>query len=75
MTAAFSSRMISHSVIAVAVAMRRCWPARQPSPQNSSAPEDGDDRFLALLGDDGHLDLALMMKKTESASVPCEKTI
>jgi hypothetical protein len=36
--APFSSRMISHFVIAVAVAIRRGRPARQPSPQNSSGP-------------------------------------
>ena len=36
--APFSSRMISHSVIAAAVAMRRGSPARQPSPENSSGP-------------------------------------
>jgi hypothetical protein len=39
MTAALSSRMISHSVIAVAVAMRRGCPVRHPSPQNSSGPK------------------------------------
>ena len=35
---AFSSRMISHSVIAEAVARRRACPVRHPSPQNSSGP-------------------------------------
>jgi hypothetical protein len=36
---AFCGRMISHSVIAVAVAMRRGCPVRHPSPQNSSGPK------------------------------------
>ena len=53
--AAFSSRMISHSVIAAAVAMRRGCPVRHPSPQNSSGPQDCDDGFLALLGNNGEL--------------------
>jgi hypothetical protein len=35
---AFSSRMISQSVIAVAVAKRTGCPVRHPSPQNSSGP-------------------------------------
>jgi hypothetical protein len=35
---AFSSRMISHSVIVVAVAKRNDCPVRHPSPQNSSGP-------------------------------------
>ena len=47
-------------VIAATVAMRRACPARQPSPKNSSGSQDRDDRFLALLGDDGDLDLALL---------------
>ena len=36
--AAFSSRMITQSVIAVAVAMRYGCPVRHPSPENSSVP-------------------------------------
>ena len=35
---AFSSRMISHSVIVTAVAKRNGCPVRHPSPQNSSGP-------------------------------------
>lgn len=46
---AFSSRMISQSVIAVAVAKRNGCPVRHPSPQNSSGPSTRDDGFLALL--------------------------
>ena len=36
--AAFSSRMIEHSAIAVTVAMRRGWPFMQPSPKKSPGP-------------------------------------
>ena len=52
--------MISHSVIAVAVAMRSGCPARHPSPQEFVRSKDGDDGFFALLGKDGDLDLALL---------------
>jgi hypothetical protein len=37
--------------------------------------QNGDHRFLALLGNDGELDLALLDVKTASATSPCEKTI
>ena len=37
---AFSSRMISHSVRATAVAKRTGCPVRHPSPQNSSGPSN-----------------------------------
>jgi hypothetical protein len=37
--------------------------------------EDCNDRFLALLGNDGEFDLALLDVKTASATCPCEKTI
>ena len=36
--AAFSSRMIEHSVIAVTVAIRRAWPFMHPSPKKSPGP-------------------------------------
>jgi hypothetical protein len=58
--ATFSSRMISHFVIATAVAMRRGCPVRHPSPQNSSDPRTATTAFLALLGDNGDFDLALL---------------
>jgi hypothetical protein len=37
--------------------------------------EDSDDCFLAPLRNDGEFYLAFWMKKTASASLPCEKTI
>jgi hypothetical protein len=40
-----------------------------------TGPQDCNDRFLALLGNDGELDLALLDVKTASATCPCEKTI
>ena len=46
--------------MAVAVAMRTGWPARQPSPKKSSAPRMRNDRFFALFGDDCELDLAVL---------------
>jgi len=50
--------MISHSVIAVTVAMRSHCPAKHPSPKKS--PLDRDDRFVPLLGNDGYFYLALL---------------
>ncbi len=38
MMAAFSSRMISHSIIAVTVAIRSDCPAKHPSPKKSPLP-------------------------------------
>ena len=35
----FSTRIVTHSVIALAVASRFGWPIKQPSPTNSSAPK------------------------------------
>ena len=40
--------------------MRRVCPARHPSPKKSSLASKRDDRFLALLGDDADLHLALL---------------
>jgi hypothetical protein len=60
--AALSSLAISHSVIAIAVAMRRGWPARQR-----------DDGFLALLGKDSDLDLAITNVKDGIWQVPLRK--
>jgi hypothetical protein len=43
----------------VALAMRRGWPARQPSPKKSLA-QDRDDRLFSLFGDDREFDLAFL---------------
>ena len=45
--------------MAEAVAMRRVWAPMQPSPK-SLLVEDGNHRFLALLGNDADLHLALL---------------
>jgi hypothetical protein len=58
--APFSSRMTSDSVIAVAVAKRRGCPIKHPSPQNSVGTQERDNGFLALLGDNGDFDLAIL---------------
>ena len=52
--------MISHSVIAVAVAMRSGCPVRHPSPQNSSGPRIATTASLPLLGNNGDFDLAFL---------------
>ena len=52
--------MTSLSTIALAVARRKGWPIRQPSPKNSPGTEDGDHGFLALLGLDHDLDPAFL---------------
>ena len=48
--AAFSSRMIVESSMAVAVAMRRGCPARHPFAAEIAGSEDCNDRFFPLLG-------------------------
>jgi hypothetical protein len=50
--APFSSRIISHSVIAAAVAMRRVGRPGNPRRRIHPAPYR-DDGFLALLGNNG----------------------
>src|SRR2546430_8772287 len=57
---AFSKRVITHSSTALVVAMRSGWPFRHPSPKKVTWSEDCNDRFLALLGNDGEFDLALL---------------
>ena len=57
--AALSSLTMMDSVIAATVAMRVACPAKQASPKKSSPPEKRDDRLLALLRNNGNLDLAL----------------
>jgi hypothetical protein len=57
--AALSNRIISDSVIAVTVAMRRGWPFRQPSPKKIPLLMESDHGFLALLRNHGDLALAV----------------
>src|SRR6266536_5387670 len=59
MMVAFSSRMISHSIIAVTVAMRSVCPTKHPSPKNPRS-KDRNDCFFPLLGNNGYFDLALL---------------
>ena len=54
------SRMMTHSVTATAVAKRRGWPVRQPSPRKSPFPVEGNDGLFPLLGYDIDLHLALL---------------
>jgi hypothetical protein len=56
----FSSRMTMHSVIAMTVDMRRGWPARHPSPQNSSAPRIATTASFPWSETNGDLDLAFL---------------
>ena len=65
----FSSRAMTESVMAVTVAIRRACPARHPSPKNSSRTKNRDDRFLALLGNDGELRLAFLDVEDRIAGV------
>ena len=59
---AFSKRVISHSSTVLAVAMRREYPFKQPSP--ASGPKNGDDRLIALLGNDVELDIVSLDVKS-----------
>ena len=56
--AAFSTRMISHSVTAVALAKRRNCPVRHPSPKNW--PLERNNGFLPSLRNDGDLHLSFL---------------
>jgi hypothetical protein len=56
-----------------------CCDAQRMAIQTSFAKkvagsQDCDDCLLALLGNDGELDFALLDVKTASATSPCEKT-
>ena len=58
--AAFSSRMMTHSVTVTTVATRRGCPFRQLSPKKSPFPWSATTASFPLLGDDADLDLALL---------------
>ncbi len=68
--ACFSIRMISQSVIAVAVEMRRVLPGQASFTAKVVLSKNCDHSFLALLGNDGDLDLALLDVKNKIGSVP-----
>ena len=73
--AAFSSRMMTQSVIAATVAKRSGWPVRQPSPKKSPVPVEGDDRLLPQLGYDADLDLALLDVEDGIRRVPLREDL
>src|ERR1700685_958608 len=56
----FSARMISHSVIAAAVAKCRGLPGQAPLSAEIVRTHDRNNGFLPLLGNDGDLDPALL---------------
>ena len=51
---------LADTVIAVTVERRRGWPVRHPSPKEIVRSMECDHGFLALLGNDGDLDLAVL---------------
>src|ERR1700730_18067651 len=67
---AFSRRVITHSSIALVVAMRSGWPFRHPSPKNDRGC---DYRFLALLGNDREFDLAVLDVKNRVRDLSLRK--
>src|ERR1700680_4162708 len=67
---AFSMRVITDSSSALVVAMRSGWPFRHPSPHGS---QDCNHRFLALLGNDRELDLALLDVKNRVRDLSLQK--
>ena len=62
------SRTIVDSVIAVAVAMRNGWPGQTPLTEVSGS-EQRDDRLLALVRENGHLDLPALDEEPYSVSL------
>ena len=72
---ALSSRMMTHSVIDVTVAKRRGWPVKQPSPKKSPLPWIATTASFPCSETTLTLTLPSSMKKTESASSPCRKTV
>ena len=58
--AVLAMRVMRHSSIAVAVVTPQRMTIETPFANKVTGPEDTDDCFLAPLGNDGELDLALL---------------